>query len=133
MASKVTRSGTASKASRAKRENAFMAGATARPLYSSSGPAQHTRSDTTLASATPRVIAYMTASKSVVTEIERAAPDSSTHNDDDYVYIGVPREEMAPVNNGFTETVQRQVSLSAGPQNAAPVLHSAGTRVTAMA
>ena len=31
---------------------------------------------------------------------------------------------MAPVNNGLTETVQHQVSLSARPQNAAPVRHS---------
>ena len=53
-----------------------------------------------------------------------AAPEASTQNDDHYEYIRVPREKMAPVNNGLTETVQHQVSDSAGPQNAAPVLHS---------
>ena len=31
---------------------------------------------------------------------------------------------MAPVDNGFTETVQHQVSQRAEPHNAAPVLHS---------
>ena len=64
----------------------------------------------------------MTASKAVVTETEPA--EASTQNDDNYVYIRVPREKTMPVDNGFTETVQHQVSQSAGPQNAAPVLHS---------
>ena len=94
---------------------------------STSGPAQHTRSKTTgmaPASATPRASAYKTASKGVVTETEPAAPEPSTQNDDIYVYIRVPRERMAPVDNGLTETVQHQVAQSAGPQNAAPVLYS---------
>ena len=76
------------------------------------------------ASVTPRASGCKTASKAVVTEIEHAAPEAITLNDDDYVYICVPREKMAPVDNGLTETAQHQVSQTAGPQNAAPVLHS---------
>ena len=60
----------------------------------------------------------------MVTKTEPAAPDASTQNDDDYVYMRVPRENMAPVDNGLTETEQHQVSQSDRPQNAAPVLHS---------
>ena len=105
---------------------------------STNGLAQHTRSKTTgmaPACATPRASGYKTPSKAVVTEIEPAGPEASTQNDDDYVYM--PRKKMAPVDDGLTETVQRHVSQSAGPQNAAPVLHSvpaqlAGTRVTAV-
>ena len=88
--------------------------------------AQLTRSNTTEispATATPRASAYKTASKAVVTEPETVAPEPSRQNDDDYVYIGVPRETMAPVDNGLTETVQRQVSKGAGQQNAALVRH----------
>ena len=88
---------------------------------STSGPAQHTRSKKTgmaPASATSRASAYKTTSKAVVTETEPAAPEPSTQNDDDYVYIRVP------VDFGLTETVQHQVFQSAGPQNAAPVHHS---------
>ena len=91
------------------------------------GPAQHTRSKTTgmaPASATPRASGYQTASKAVVTEAEPAAPEASTQNDEDYVYIRVSREKMVPVDDGLTETVQHQVSHSAGPQNAAPILHT---------
>ena len=40
------------------------------------------------------------------------------------MYIRVPREKVAPVDTGRTETVQHHVSQSAGPQNAAPVLQS---------
>ena len=82
-------------------------------------------------SATPRASAFKTASKSVVTETELAAPEASTQNDDDYVYIRVPRENMVAVDNGLTETVQHQVSQSAGPQNAAPVLHSVPVQLPA--
>ena len=91
------------------------------------GPVQHTRSKTTgmaRAFATPRAIGYQTASKAVVTKAEPAAPEACMQNDDDHVYICVPREKMAPVDNGFTEAVHNQVSQSAGLQNAAPVLHS---------
>ena len=91
------------------------------------GPARHTRSKTTgmtPAPATPRAGGYQTASNAVVTRTEPSAPEASTHNDDDHVYIRVPRENMAPVDNGLTETVQHQVSESAGPQDAASVLHS---------
>ena len=54
------------------------------------------------------------------------------------MYTRVPREKMAPMNNGITETVQYQVSQSAGPKNAVPVLHSVpvhsvGTGVAAVA
>ena len=76
------------------------------------------------AAATPRASAYKTASKAAVTETEPAAPEPPRQNDDDYVYVRVPRERMAPVDYGLTETVQHKVSQSTGPQNAAPVLHS---------
>ena len=75
-------------------------------------------------SATPGASGYQTASKAVVTKTEPSAPEASTQNDDDYVYIYVPWEKMGPVDTGFTETVQHQVSQTAGLQNAAPVLHS---------
>ena len=91
------------------------------------GPAQHTRSKTTgmaPASASPRASVYQTALKAVVTKTKPAAPEASKQNDEDCVYIRVPRENMAPVDNGLTETVQHQVSQSAGPQNAAPVLRT---------
>ena len=67
---------------------------------------------------------YETTSKAVVKGIEPPATAASTHKDDDYVYIRVPRENVAPVDTGRTETVQHHVSQSAGPQNAAPVLQS---------
>ena len=60
----------------------------------------------------------------MVTGTEPAAPVASTQKDGDYVYIRVPREKVAPVDTGLTETVQRHVSQSAGPQSAAPVLQS---------
>ena len=60
----------------------------------------------------------------MVAETEPTAPEASTQNDGDYVCIRVPREKMAPVDNGLNETVQHQVSQSAGQQNAAPILHS---------
>ena len=85
------------------------------------------------ASATPLASAYKTASKAAVTETEPAAPEPTRQNDDDYVYIRVPRERMAPVDYGLTETVQHQVSQSAGPQNAAPVLHSVPVQLPAPA
>ena len=53
-----------------------------------------------------------------------AAPETSTQYDDDYVYIRVPREMMAPVNDGFSETLEYLASQSAGPQNATPSNHS---------
>ena len=85
------------------------------------------------ASATPRVSGYQTVSKAVVTKTEPAAPEASTQNDEDYVYIRQPREKMAPVDNGLTETVQNQVSQSAGLQNAAPVLHTVPVQPAATA
>ena len=102
---------------------------------STNGSAQHTRSKTTgmaPASANPRASGYQTASKAVVTKTEPAAPEASTQNDEDYVYIRVPRK-MAPVDNGLTETVQHQVSHSDGPQNAAPVLHTVPVQPAATA
>ena len=69
----------------------------------------------------------------MVTKTEPAAPEASTQNDEDYVYIRVPREKMAPVDNGLTETVQHQVSQSAGPQNAPPVLHTVAVQPAATA
>ena len=103
---------------------------------STNGPAHHTRSETTgmaPASATPRASGYQTPSKAVVTKTEPAAPEESTQNDDPYVYIRVPRENMVPVDNGLTETVQHQVSQSARPQKAAPVLHSVRVQLPATA
>ena len=94
---------------------------------STNGPAQHSRGKTTgmaPASATPEASAYKTASKAVVTETEPTAPEASTQTDDDYGYIGVPREKMALVNSGLIQTAQHQVSQSARQQNAAPVRHS---------
>ena len=94
---------------------------------STNGPAQHTRSKTTgmaPVSATPRASGHQTASKEVITKTEPAAPEASTQNDEDYVYIRVPRENMVPVDNRLTETVQHQVSQSARPQYEAPVIHS---------
>ena len=77
---------------------------------STSGPAQQTGRKATgaaPASATPTAGAsgYKTASKAVVTGTEPAAPAASTQKDDDYVYIRVPREKVAPVDSGCTETV----------------------------
>ena len=102
---------------------------------SKSGPAQLTPSKTTgmaPASATPRASGYQTASTTVVTEPEPAAPEASTQHDD-YVYIRVLQEKMVPMDIGLTETVQHQISQSAGPQNAAPVLHSAPVQLPAPA
>ena len=139
VASRDTRSGTAPEASRATRETASVARPTATPVQqqqSPSGPAQHFRSRTTeIASMTdiPRASAYKTVSKVVVTDTEPAAPEPSRRSDDDYVYIRVPRESMAPLDYGLTETVQHQVCQSAGPQNAAPVLHSVPVQLPAPA
>ena len=85
------------------------------------------------ASATPGASGYQTASKAVVTKTEPAAPQASTQKDEGYVYIRVPWEKMAPVDNGLTETVQRQLSQSAGPPNAAPVLHTVPVQPAATA
>ena len=52
-----------------------------------------------------------------------AASESSRQNYDDYVYIRVPRDIIAPVYYGFIKSVQHQVSQIAEPHNAAPVLH----------
>ena len=57
------------------------------------------------------------APKAVVSKTEPAAPEASTQNDDDYVYIRVPIDKMAPVDNGFTETVHHQISQIAMPRN----------------
>ena len=101
---------------------------------SPSDPTQHSRSKATgmaPATDTRRSSAYKTASQAVVTEIEPASPEPSRRNDDDYVHIRVPRERMAPVDYGLAETVQHQVSQSAGPQNAASVLHSVPVQLPA--
>ena len=67
---------------------------------------------------------YKTASKAVVTGTEPAAPAASTQKDDDYVYILVPRGNVAPVDTGRTETVQH---------HAAPVLQSVPVQLLAPA
>ena len=77
------------------------------------------------APAARRSSGYQAASKAVVTKTEPAVSEASTQNDKDHEYIRVPREKMAPVDNGLTETVQHQASLSARPQNTAPVVYTA--------
>ena len=84
-----------------------------------------------LESATPR--ASGTTSKTVATKTEPVAPEASKHIHDDYVYSRAPREKLAPVDSGITETVQHQLSPSAGPQKAAPVLHSVPVQSPALA
>ena len=69
----------------------------------------------------------------MVTRTEPAATAASTQKFDDYVYIRVPREKVAPVDTERTETVQQHVSQSAGRQNAAPVLQSAPVQLPAPA
>ena len=49
------------------------------------------------------------------------------------MYIRVPREKVTPVDTGRTEMVQHHVSLSAGSQNAAPVLQSLPAQLPAPA
>ena len=61
------------------------------------------------ASATPRASGYQTASKVVFTKTEHAAPEVSTQNDDDYVYICVPPQKRAAADIGLTETMQHQI------------------------
>ena len=61
----------------------------------------------------------------MVTGTEPDAPASSTQEDYDYVYILLPRENVALVDTGRTETVQHHVSQSAGLQNGAPVCDTA--------
>ena len=67
------------------------------------------------ASATPTAGAseYKTASKAVVTAIEPAASAASTKKDNNYVYIRVPREKVAPVDTGRTETAVSYTHLRA--------------------
>ena len=94
---------------------------------STSGPAQHTGNKATraapaLATPTGGASGYKTASKAVVAGTEPAAPAASTQIEDDQVYTRFPREKVAPVDTGRTETVQQSVSQSTGPQSAAPVL-----------
>ena len=69
----------------------------------------------------------------MITRTKPAAPEGSTQNDEGYMYIRVLREKMVPVNNGLTQTVQHQVSQVAGPQNAAPVLHTVPVQPAATA
>ena len=85
------------------------------------------------ASATPGASGYNTVYKAVVTEIEPAAPEASTQKGDDNVYILLPREKMAPVDNRTTKTVQHQVFQSPGPQNTGPDLHSVPVQLPAPA
>ena len=144
VASKVTSNGTATNATRARREKTFMAkGRGHAPeqqqrQQSPSGPTQHAQSNATGTAAasatfTARAREYKTASKSVVTGTEPAAHTASTQKDDNYVYIQVPRKKVAPVKTGRTETVHHNVSQSAGPQNAAPVLQSVSVKLPAPA
>ena len=74
------------------------------------------------ASVAPRASGYQTASKAVVTKTEPSVPEGSVQNDKYYVKDIVPPEKMASLDNGLTETLQHQVSQSAGPHNAAPIL-----------
>ena len=65
----------------------------------------------------------------VVTETDLAASEASTLNDENYVYVRVSPEEMAPVDNVLTETVHHQISRSAGQHDATPVLHSVTVQI----
>ena len=56
--------------------------------------------------------------------LKRVLRTTRAQIDDDNVYIRVRSETMTPVDNGHAETVQHQVSQSAGPQDAARVFHS---------
>ena len=94
--------------------------------HSLSCPAQHTRSTTT-------GMSPATANFRVVRTRPPATPEPSKRNDDDYMYIRVPRERMARVDYWLTETVQHQVSQSAGLQNAAPVLDAVPVQLPAPA
>ena len=49
------------------------------------------------------------------------------------MYIRVPREKVAPLDTGRTETVQHHISQSAEPQNASPVLQSVPVQLPAPA
>ena len=76
------------------------------------------------ASAAPEACGYNTALKAMITENEHGAPEALKQNYDDYVHVRVSRENMRPLDNGLTETVQYQASLSVEPHNAAPGIHS---------
>ena len=89
--------------------------------------------DPACATLTAGASGYKTASKTVITGTEPAAPATSMRKDDNYVYIPLPRHKVAPVDTGRTETVQHHVSQSAGPKNAAPVLQSAPVQLPAPA
>ena len=84
---------------------------------STNDPAQHTRSKTTrmAPATTPRARGYQAASKAVVTKTELAALESSTQNDNDYMYIRVPRGNILPVDNRLTEMVQHSTTFSKAP------------------
>ena len=100
------------------------------------GLPRHTLGKTTgmaPASEAPRASEYKTASKAVVTQTEPAVREASTQNDDDYMYIRMPREDMALVDNGLTKTVHHLVSSSVGLQNAATVLPSVPVQLSAPA
>ena len=81
--------------------------------------------------------AYKTASKAVVTETELAAPEPSTQNDDDYVYLRMPRKGMAPVDwahrdgaaPGFPKRWATECNTSSPHRSGA----ASGNRITAVA
>ena len=140
VASRDTSIGTAPKASRVRRGKASMARATARSLYSSSSPQAVSLSvPGTRQPGWPLRLPPL--------ELVRTRPPQKRwlrrpnllrlnhlrRMTMTTVYIRVARERMAPVDYGLTETVQHQVSQSAGPQNAAPVLHSVPVQLPAPA
>ena len=137
MASKVTNNGTAPQSQQGKAGKGVHGQSHSQApkqhqqqQQSSSGLAQHTRSKTpgtAPAYATPTAGAsgYKTASKAVDTGTEPAAHAASTQKDDDYVYIRVPREKMAPVDTGRTGTVQQHVSSPSLGSGAAAGTHDA--------
>ena len=112
MESKVTSSGTAPKARKARRGKAFMARATAGPQAvaaaaihkpsRSAYPEQNHRDGPCVCHPTAGASWYKTASKAVVAETEPAAPAVSTQNDDDYVNISVSREKVARADTWLT-------------------------------
>ena len=124
---------------------AFMARAMASPLSSSSSSSNQQAVPLSVPGVMPPgrplrlpplgagASGYKTASKVVVTRTEHAAPAASTQKDDDYVHIGVPQENVVPVDTRRTQTVQHHVFQRAGPQYAAPVLQSVPVQLPAPA
>ena len=82
--------------------------------------------------ATPRARGFNTNEQAAVADINLAAHQASTENDND-VYIHVPREGVGPVNTGLTETVHHHVRQGTKQVEANPVLLSVLVQLLARA